>query len=159
MKALAGDKVSAIVIWLMGSFSAANWRDVPPLLAAFLVILSLGAAYAKELDIMASDSHGESLGIDISRTRAILLAGASLAVSFVVSRFGIIGFVGLVVPHFLRLLFGPAHRNLLSLSLPGGAALLVAADTAAKGWNELPVGVLTVLVGGPAFCFILWKRR
>jgi iron complex transport system permease protein len=159
MKALAGDKVSSIVIWLMGSFSAANWRDIPSLLAAFLVIFSLGAAYVKELDIMASDSNGAALGIDILRTRTILLAGTSLAVSFVVSKFGVIGFVGLVVPHFLRMLFGPAHRGLLSLSLLGGGALLVAADTIAKGWDELPVGALTVLAGGPAFCFILWRRK
>jgi iron complex transport system permease protein len=76
-----------------------------------------------------------------------------------VSRFGVIGFVGLIVPHFLRFLFGPNHRNLLVMSLLGGAALLSVADTAAKMWNEMPAGVLTVLVGGPVFCFILWKRK
>jgi iron complex transport system permease protein len=159
MKAIAGDKVSAIVFWLMGSFSAADWRDVTPLLMSLLVVLSLCLAYRDELDIFASDSDVASLGINVSVTRAILLAGASLAVSFVVSGFGVIGFVGLIVPHFLRILFGPVHRGLLAMSLPAGAALLSAADTAAKTRNEMPVGVLTVLVGGPVFCFILWKRK
>jgi iron complex transport system permease protein len=159
MKAIAGDKVSAIVFWLMGSFSAAGWRDVRPLLMSLLVVLSLCLAYYNELDIFASESDAASLGINVSAARAILLTGASIAVSLVVSRFGVIGFVGLIVPHFWRLLFGPAHRNLLILSILGGAALLSAADTAAKMWNEMPAGVLTVLVGGPAFCFILWKRR
>ena len=159
MKAIAGDKVSAIVFWLMGSFSAAGWRDALPLLMSLIVILSLCLAYYNELDIFASDSDAASLGINVSGTRAILLAGASLAVSFIVSRFGVIGFVGLIVPHFLRFLFGPAHRDLLMISLFGGAALLSAADTAAKMWNEMPAGVLTVLVGGPVFCFILWKRK
>ena len=159
MKAVAGEKVSAIVFWLMGSFSAAGWRDVSPTLLSLLIVLSLCLAYYKELDIFASESDAASLGINVSATRVILLAGTSLAVSFVVSRFGVIGFVGLLVPHFLRFLFGPAHRNLLLLSLLGGAALLSAADTAAKVWNEMPAGVLTVLVGGPMFCFILWKRK
>ncbi|MDR0654309.1 MAG: iron ABC transporter permease [Synergistaceae bacterium] len=159
MKAVAGDKVAAIVFWLMGSFSAAGWRDVIPMLMALLVILSLCLTYYNELDVFASESDAASLGINVSRTRAILLAGASLAVSFVVSRFGVIGFVGLIIPHFLRLLFGPAHRSLLKMSLLAGAALLCTADTAAKIWNEMPAGVLTVLAGGPVFCFILWKRK
>jgi iron complex transport system permease protein len=159
MKAIAGDKVSAIVIWLMGSFSAAGWHDVIPLLMSLLVVLSLCLAYYNELDIFASESDAASLGINVTAARTILLAGTSLAVSFVVSRFGVIGFVGLIVPHFLRSLFGPAHRGLLMMSLLSGAALLSAADTAAKTWNEMPAGVLTVLVGGPIFCFILWKRK
>jgi iron complex transport system permease protein len=159
MKAIAGDKVSAIVFWLMGSFSAAGWRDVIPVSMSLLVVLSLCLAYYNELDIFASDSDAASLGINVSLTRVILLAGASFAVSFVVSRFGVIGFVGLIVPHIFRFLFGPAHRGLLLMSLLGGAALLSAADTAAKMQNEMPVGVLTVLVGGPVFCLILWKRK
>jgi iron complex transport system permease protein len=159
MKAIAGDKVSAIVFWLMGSFSSAGWQDARPLLMSLLVVLALCLAYCNELDIFASESDAASLGINVSAARAILLAGTSLAVSLVVSRFGVIGFVGLIVPHFWRFLFGPAHRNLLMMSLLGGAALLTLADTAAKMWNEMPAGVLTVLVGGPIFCFILWKRK
>lgn len=159
LKALAGEKVSAIVIWLMGSFSAATWLDGMPLSFALCILLLLCSTNSQELDIMASGTDGAALGLDLSRKRLILLGGASLAVSFVVSRFGIIGFVGLVVPHLLRILFGPAHHRLLPFSVLGGAALLCAADTLAKLCNELPAGVLTVLIGGPIFCLILWKRR
>ncbi|MDR3279145.1 MAG: iron ABC transporter permease [Synergistaceae bacterium] len=159
LKAIAGDKMNAMVMWMMGSFSAAGWQDVRPMSWALCLVVLLSLAYFRELDIMASGSDGEALGVDVARVRLTLLAGVSLAVSFVVSRFGVIGFVGLVVPHLLRILFGPSHRNLLPLSLAGGAALMCAADTIAKGFNELPSGVLTVLVGGPVFCFILWRRK
>jgi iron complex transport system permease protein len=159
LKAIAGDKLSAIVMWLMGSFSDAGWADSPPILLALLTLILFGVSLSRELDIMASDADGASLGMDVAKTRVILLSVASLAVSFVVSRFGVIGFVGLVAPHFIRILFGPAHRHLIPFSLLGGAALLCAADTAAKAWNELPTGVLTVLVGGPVFCFIIWRRE
>ncbi|MDR3321202.1 MAG: iron ABC transporter permease [Synergistaceae bacterium] len=159
MKALAGDQVSAIIVWLLGSFSAASWSDAMPLSLAFCIILLVCVSNYKEMDIMASGANASALGLDIVRRRLFILAGASLAVSFVVSRFGIIGFVGLVVPHLLRILFGPSHRTLIPLSLLGGAALLSVADTMAKMWNELPAGVLTVLIGGPVFCVILWNRR
>jgi iron complex transport system permease protein len=162
LKALSGDKLGAIVMWLMGSFSDASWSSWPdriPLLIALLVTLLMNFLFVHELDILSSGRDGASLGVNVSRTRIILLSGASLAVSLVVSKFGVIGFVGLVAPHLFRVLFGPSHRNLLALSSIGGAALLCAADTIAKGCNELPVGVLTVLVGGPIFCVILWKRK
>jgi iron complex transport system permease protein len=159
LKAIAGERLGAIVMWLMGSFSAAGWRDALPLLAAICITQIMIVSFVPELDIMASGKDGASLGINISRTRIALLGGASLAVSFVVSRFGVIGFIGLVAPHLFRVAFGPSHANLLPLSSIGGAALLVAADTTAKGWNELPAGVLTVLIGGPIFCLILWRKK
>jgi iron complex transport system permease protein len=157
LKAVAGDKLSAIVMWLMGSFSDAGWADFLPISFALCLLLLFCVSMTREMDIMASDAEGASLGLNVSRTRLLLLSGASLAISFVVSRFGVIGFVGLVVPHFVRILFGPAHRHLVPISLLGGASLLCAADTIAKGLNELPAGVLTVLVGGPVFCFIIWR--
>jgi iron complex transport system permease protein len=159
LKALAGDKLGAIVVWLMGSFSAASWSDTRPLFLALCIALIFCCYFTQELDIMASGVDGGSVGMDISRTRILVLGGASLAVSFVVSRFGVIGFVGLVVPHLVRILFGPPHRHLLPISLLGGAALLCAADTLAKSLDELPAGVLTVMIGGPVFCFILWRRK
>jgi iron complex transport system permease protein len=159
LKALAGDRVLSIVAWLMGSFASARGSDIFPLSNALSIMLLLFILFARELDIMASGTDGASLGMNVPRTRAILLGGSSLAASLVVSRFGVIGFVGLVIPHLVRLLFGPSHLVLFPLSLTGGAALLCAADTLAKGWNELPVGVLTALIGGPIFCFILWNRK
>jgi iron complex transport system permease protein len=159
LKAIAGDKLSAIVMWLMGSFSDAGWADSLPIFLALSISLLFSISLTQEMDIMASGAEGASLGMNVAKTRILLLSGASLSVSFVVSRFGVIGFVGLVVPHFVRILFGPAHRHLIPISLFGGAALMCAADTIAKGWNELPAGVLTVLVGGPVFCFIIWRGK
>jgi iron complex transport system permease protein len=158
LKAIAGDKVSAIVIWLMGSFSAASWLDTFPLALGLFILLLFCVSNMNEMDIMASGANATSLGLDLSKRRLLILASASFAVSFVVSRFGIIGFVGLVIPHILRILFGPTHRHLIPLSLIGGGALLCTADTLAKMWNEMPAGVLTVLIGGPVFCAILWNR-
>ncbi|MDR1515778.1 MAG: iron ABC transporter permease [Synergistaceae bacterium] len=158
LKALAGDKVSAIVIWLMGSFSAASWLDAMPMTLGLFVMLIFCVSNLNEMDIMASGANAASLGLNLSQRRIMILGSASFSVSFVVSRFGIIGFIGLVVPHILRILFGPEHRILIPLSLIGGGALLCAADAVAKSWNELPAGVLTVLIGGPVFCAILWNR-
>ena len=158
LKAMAGDKLGAIVVWLMGSLSAASWYDAFPMLVALSLAL-LVSSFSQELDIMASGADGSHLGMNVPAARMLFLGGTSLAVSCVISRFGVIGFVGLVVPHLLRILFGPSHRHLAPLSILGGGALLCAADIAAKAMGELPVGVLTVLLGGPVFCFILWKRR
>ena len=159
LRAIAGEKLSAMVMWLMGSFAAAGQFDLPILGVAFLITVTIGISFVHELDIMSSGNDGSHLGVDVARVRMTLLAGASLAVAIVVSRFGVIGFVGLVAPHFFRIVFGPSHARLLIMSSMGGAALLVAADTLAKGLNELPVGVLTVLIGGPVFCLILWRRK
>ena len=159
LKALAGEKVAAIIVWMMGSFSASVWSDINPLMLALCILMLMGSVKAQELDIMASGTNGEALGLNLNSTRLLLLGGASLAVSVVVSRFGIIGFVGLVIPHLLRILFGPTHRQLMLLASIGGAALLCAADTLAKTLGELPTGVLTALIGGPVFCIMLWKRR
>ena len=158
LKALAGEKVAAIIVWLMGSFSASVWSDANPLALALCTLLLLCSIKSQELDIMASGTNGAALGVELRYTRLLLLGGASVAVSIVVSRFGIIGFVGLVVPHLLRTLFGPGHRQLIFLSALGGASLLCAADTLAKTLGELPTGVLTALIGGPVFCIMLWRR-
>ena len=90
--------------------------------------------------------------------RAFLLLATSLGVASAVSSFGIIGFVGLVVPHLLRLCVGPAHRSLLPLAFLAGGTLLAGADGLAQRMGELPVGVLTALTGGPFFCFLLVRR-
>ncbi len=90
--------------------------------------------------------------------RAGLLLTTSLGVAIVVSSFGIIGFVGLVVPHLLRLSVGPSHRTLLPLSFLAGGCLLSVSDGAAQRLGELPVGVLTALIGGPFFCWLLVRR-
>ncbi|HDQ93586.1 MAG TPA: iron ABC transporter permease, partial [Synergistetes bacterium] len=159
VKALSGDQVGAIVLWLMGSFSLSSWSDVSWSFISALLVLFLGLFWARDLDVISSGANPGSLGVDENRTVCLLLFGCSLATAVAVSISGIIGFVGLVVPHLSRLLIGPSHSRLVPLSIAGGALLLLLADSAARSLGELPVGVITSLIGGPIFCFLLWRQR
>ena len=159
LRVIAGDRLNSIVLRLIGSFSTAGLYDMPIMCVAFLVTIIMNISFVNELDIISLGDDGLHLGVETGRVKIVLLTGASLAVSIVVSRFGAIGFVGLVAPHLFRVVYGPSHGRLLLMSSLGGAGLLVAADTFAKRLNELPVGVLTILVGGSVFCLILWRRR
>lgn len=158
IQVLAGQQVAAIVLWLLGSFTRANWALAGRTLAASLAALLLGLACHRELDIIASGGKAASFGVNEERLRLFLLAGTSLVTAAVVSSCGIIGFVGLVVPHLIRLLLGPAHGPLLLLSWLGGASLMLGADLTARFLGELPIGVVTALLGGPVFCYLLWRR-
>lgn len=159
LKALAGEQVAAIVLWLMGSFSGATWKVALWSLAAASFSLALGLLHFRELDILAVGGRAAILGVNENRLRLALLAGCSLATATVVSFCGVIGFVGLVVPHLLRIAFGPSHGRLLPLAWLGGGLLLLYADLSARMLGELPVGVITALVGGPVFCLLLWRRN
>jgi len=159
LKALAGQQASVIVFWLLGSFSSADWSQVFLVFASAMAVLTVGLFYSREMDIIASGGPAEALGVDEGRTKLALLFLSSLATSVAVSTCGVIGFVGLVVPHLLRLIFGPGHRGLVVLAFLGGGILLVVADTFSRMLGELPIGVLTALTGGPVFCFLLWKGR
>jgi iron complex transport system permease protein len=161
MKYLAGEQVSRIVFWLLGGFQAAAWPEALLVLAFLVPALALGLASATDLNIMTLGfKSAETLGVDTSRVRLRLLAAASLAASASVAVAGIIGFVGLIVPHLVRLVAGPDHRALLPLSALGGAVLLGAADTLVRAFlpGEIPVGVLTALLAGPAF-MVIFRRR
>lgn len=158
LKALADDRLGAIVLWLMGGFSgAAKESAFAVWLGGALVLLpALGAAH--ELDALSiGEERGTLLGIEERRLRLILLATSALATALTVSHFGIIGFVGLVAPHLLRIFLGPRHLPLLLASFLGGGTLLAAADGMAQRLGELPVGVITALLGGPVFCWILLR--
>ncbi|MBW1992312.1 MAG: iron ABC transporter permease [Deltaproteobacteria bacterium] len=160
MKFLFADSLSAIVFWIMGSFSARTWSHLwfaLPYILAGTVIL---AFYARELNLLAlGDAPAQQLGLAVQRVRLILLLAASLITAGAVAVSGIIGFVGLIVPHLVRLLVGPDHRRLLPASALAGAALLIAADTLARGLmpfgQEIPVGIITAILGGPFFCYLL----
>ena len=159
LKAIADDKLGAIVLWLMGSLSGAGMPSAAAAWGASLLMLIPALACAPMLDAMSlGEGRGALLGVDERRVRALLLVTTSLGVAAVVSSFGIIGFVGLVVPHLLRLWVGPAHRPLLLLSFLAGGCLLAVADGAAQNMGELPVGVLTALIGGPFFCWLLVRK-
>lgn len=159
LKAIADDKLGAIVLWLMGGFSGAGFKAVAGVWTAAVFVLIFAFAYAPMLDAMSlGQERGAFLGINEGRVRTLLLIITSLGVAAAVSSFGIIGFVGLVIPHLLRILTGSAHRPLLLLSFLAGGVLLAAADGAAQNLGELPVGVLTALIGGPFFCWLLIRK-
>jgi iron complex transport system permease protein len=159
---LADRDVAAIVFWLMGSLVGRSWPDV-----GLLLLLSLPAAliifyHARDLNIMAlGEATAGSLGVDTARTRKLLLVSASLITAACVAAAGIIGFVGLLVPHLLRFILGPDNRLLLPASFLTGAILLLLADTLTRAVlpHELPIGILTALIGGPVFCLIFRRRQ
>ncbi|MDZ5811860.1 vitamin B12 ABC transporter permease BtuC [Halorubrum sp. AD140] len=157
----AGESLRRIVAWLMGHLSGAAWSDVavtglvvPPL---FLVLL----VYARDLNVLLlGEEEAQGLGIAVERTKRILLGASALITAAGVAFAGIIGFVGLIVPHMLRLVVGPDHRVLLPTAALAGGSFLVAADTVARaGSTELPVGVVTAAVGAPFFVYLLMRRE
>jgi len=160
VKFFYADSLSTIVFWIMGSFSARGWVHLLfalPYVAGGSLLLLL---YARELNLLAlGDAPAQQLGLAVGRVRLTLLLAASLITAGAVAVSGIIGFVGLIVPHLMRLLVGPDHRRLLPAAALAGAALLIAADTLARGLlpygQEIPVGIITALLGGPFFCYIL----
>ncbi|MDR1313943.1 MAG: iron ABC transporter permease [Deltaproteobacteria bacterium] len=161
IKYLAGDQVSSIIFWLLGSFQARTWTEAAIVAAFFVPALAVVLPSAVDLNIMTLGVRSaETLGVNTGRVRLKLLVAASFAASASVAVAGIIGFVGLIVPHLARLLTGPDHRSLLPLSTLGGALLLAAADTAVRAFlpGEIPVGVLTALLAGPAF-LVIFRRK
>ncbi len=150
------------VRWLMGSLAVVG--PEAPALAASITLAGFFALVkeASVLDLLSQGgevAHG--LGVAVSRYTTALFLGVSLLVGATLSLTGPIGFVGLVVPHLVRMLVGPAHRRLVPLALLGGAAVLTAADALARLAfypAELPVGVITGLLGAPYFLWILWKQ-
>lgn len=162
IKSISGENVVVIVSWLMGSLSARNWDHV--LLTGMVIVAGvfLCIRQAEDLNIMClGDEQAVSLGVNVVRVRRILLIAASLITAVCVSVSGIIGFVGLVVPHILRLILGSNQRFLLPLSALLGGELLLLADTFTRvALNvELPVGIITTLVGGPFFIYIFVKSK
>ena len=162
IKYLANEKVGIIIFWLMGSFVGKSWTDMTLAMSITLPGLFVILYFSRDLNIMALGARtAASLGIETGKTRKILLVWASLITAICVSVSGIIGFVGLIVPHFLRLLLGPDNRILIPACFFGGAILLISADTISRAIlpSELPIGVLTSLIGGPFFCYIFRKRQ
>ena len=156
-------QLRSLTMWSLGSLGGAGWREVG-LIALFTIpgaAMILRQQRALDLLLLGEREAGH-LGIDVTRTRRIIIAACALMVGVGVGFTGIIGFVGLVVPHVLRLAGGAAHRWVLPGSLLGGAILLLAADTLARtiaAPAELPIGVLTSLVGAPFFLALLLGQR
>lgn len=152
-------QAQGVLFWIMGALTTQSYGLVA--LAATYALLGLAwlCWYARDLNALTFGAEGAAtLGVDVERTRRWVFVAAALLVAAAVSVSGIIGFVGLIVPHVLRLLFGADHRLLLPASFLGGAVFLVWADTVARtalGVAELPVGVVTALIGGPVFVALL----
>ncbi len=160
LKSLAHEQLSSSDFWLMGGFSGATPEGALCVCVSAFVLFAAALWRARDLDAVSlGERRGTYLGIDERKLRGGLLALASLATAFAVSFHGIIGFVGLIGPHLLRMVLGPSHRKLLIASFLGGALLLSVADGAARALDELPVGVITSFIGGPVFCWILVRER
>ncbi len=151
-----------IFLWLLGNLSAAR-ADVAGFVALFLGAgLLCALPLARHLNLLAlGDESAAQLGVAVERTKRLLLLATSLMVGAAVSVSGLVGFVGLIIPHLLRLLLGPDHRLLVPAAALGGAAFLVLCDTLARtllGGRELPVGAVTALLGGPLFLVLLRRQ-
>jgi len=154
---------AGIYIWLIGSLSASR-ADVAGWVALFLVAgLASAIPMARSLNLLALGEEGASqLGVDVERVKRVLLVSTSLMVGAAVSVAGLIGFVGLIIPHLLRLILGPDHRLLVPAAAFGGAIFLVLCDTFARtllAGRELPVGAITAVAGGPLFLWLLRRHH
>jgi iron complex transport system permease protein len=149
----------AILNWILGGFNTASWTDVGIALPYMLVAAAVILPYARILNVMQLDEEqARQLGVDTERVKLVLLGAASLATAAAVAVSGLIGFVGLVVPHAVRMLAGPDYRRVLPLSAFFGASFLIAADLVARTIDpafEVPIGVITALVGAPFFLMLL----
>lgn len=157
------DQIRQIYNWLLGSFAVATWHDVGLALPYVLVSLVLLLAHRRVLDVLrVGAAEAGTLGLHPTRTRLTILAVATLGTAAAVSVSGLIGFVGIVVPHLVRLLTGAGYRVVVPVATVVGAAFLVLADLAARtvaAPTEVPIGVVTALVGAPFFLAILRSRR
>ncbi len=162
IKYMADEEVGIIIFWLMGSLVGKTWQEVLLVLAITLPCLLTIFYFSRDLNIMAlGEKTADSLGVESLRIRKLLLAAATLITAGCVAISGIIGFIGLIVPHLLRLGIGADNRFLLPASFLAGALLLLCADTITRAVlpHEIPIGVLTALIGGPFFCYIFRTRQ
>ena len=157
----SGESMRRVVYWLMGHLDASTLDEAAVTGALGLALVGVMYLYAEDLNAMLlGETDARAVGIEVERTKRILLAAASIVTGAAVAVAGVIGFVGLIVPHAVRLLVGPDHRVLLPTSALAGASFLVAADTVARaGTVELPVGIVTAALGAPFFLYLLRRRE
>ncbi|MBO7351346.1 MAG: iron ABC transporter permease [Candidatus Methanomethylophilaceae archaeon] len=162
MIVFSGNKVSDVLLWLFGSFANITWEKALFILVPVVIISLLIFKYARELNlVLLGENQASQMGLNVKRFNALILTLASIMTAFCVAFCGIIGFVGLVVPHLCRMLFGGDHRLVLPGSIALGGVLMMAADLAARmiiPGNELPVGAITTLIGVPVFAYLLFIR-
>ncbi|KPU62583.1 iron ABC transporter [Thermococcus sp. EP1] len=156
------ESIHNVIFWLMGTFNGAMWKEVRVvMLSSVLGTLFLFLSW-KELNLLLLGEESISMGLDINLYRKLIIGVISLLTSFAVATSGIIGFVGLISPHAMRLVFGPNHKRLLPASALFGGSLMVFADLIARSLlspTEVPVGIITALFGAPFFIYLLMKKK
>ena len=163
MIALTGEELRQVISWLLGSVSMRGWSYITMILPFVVVGSFMLWLNRRELNAMLfGEERAHHLGVNVKRRKFTILIGGSILTGSAVAVSGTIGFVGLVVPHMTRLLWGSDHRHLLTLSFMNGATLLIICDLIARtiiSPTELPVGVITAFIGAPVFAFIFYKQR
>jgi iron complex transport system permease protein len=153
----------AIVFWQLGSLNGSRWQDVLVVLPVVVVGIAVALALSRRFDLLSlGEKAARHLGVNVEALRIVSIVLVALLVGGAVAFVGIIAFVGLVIPHLMRMIIGPAHLPLLIASTLGGAVLLVAADLVARTaipMADLPIGLLTSLIGGPFFFWLLRRTR
>ncbi len=157
------DAIREVYAWILGRVATSGWAEVSLIAPYFLLTVIVVIRYRRALDVLAvGDEEASALGLDPRRVRLIVVTVASLGAAAAVAVTGLIGFVGIIVPHTVRLVFGPSHRVLLPLTVVFGGAFMVAADLAARtvlAPAELPIGVVTAFIGAPFFVLVLRSSR
>ena len=158
----SGDTVREVYAWILGGLSTSGWSEVR-LILPWTALAAVGVLlYRRQLDVLAvGDEEATTLGLHVDRTRLVVVVAASLGTAAAVAVSGLIGFVGIIVPHAIRLVAGHSYRVILPLTLVGGGAFMVLADLAARtalSPAEVPIGVITALVGAPFFLALLGRR-
>lgn len=157
------DELARIVNWTMGSFNGASWEQIGIIIIPVAIGLIFLISLSREMNaIVMGEEAAQNIGVNVERVKKIILVTASLLSACVVSVSGIIGFVGIIVPHLFRLIFGADHRVILPVSAIGGGIFLLVSDTLARTivpGVEIPVGVITSLFGGPFFLYLLKKSK
>jgi len=157
------EQVERIVFWTMGSFATASWTQVAVMIIPVTVGILIFRIFSRDLNIMLmGEDVAQSLGVNVEYLRIILILTASAVTAAAVSVSGIIGFVGLIVPHAVRLMIGPDHRRLIPISVLVGGLFLLVADTVARtifAPSEIPIGVMTAFIGAPYFIFLLQNSK
>jgi iron complex transport system permease protein len=157
------DQLQNVYSWLLGGFSTSSWRDVA-VAAPYIAVSSLVlVAHRRVLDVLSlGDDEAASLGVNVARTRLVIVVAATLGTAAAVAVSGLIAFVGIIVPHTIRLLVSTSYRAVVPLSLVVGAGFLVLADVLARtvlSPAELPIGVVTAFFGAPFFAVVLRSSR
>lgn len=155
--------LQSIYFWLLGSLSSASWSNVLTVIPYAAIGAAIAYFFSKELNaLLLGEEMAQTLGVEVENTRFILVGTASLMTAAAVSVSGLIGFVGLIVPHWIRLIIGPNHRLLIPVSALSGMLLMIVADTISRtilSPLEIPIGIIMALVGAPFFLYLLRRRR